>query len=68
MERLEEGLLSVYVIAKDEGKTLYDVLHPFREAGAEIVVAGASIFHTPNPRQSFEELRRAAALATAEKV
>jgi len=37
-------------------------------AGAEIVVAGASIFHTPNPRQSFEELRRAAALATAEKV
>jgi len=37
-------------------------------AGADIVVAGTSIFHTPDPTGSFEQLRRAAALATAEKV
>ena len=37
-------------------------------AGAKIVVAGTSIFHTPNPRDSFEKLRRAASLAVAEKV
>ena len=37
-------------------------------AGADIVVAGASVFHTPNPPESFAELRRAASLAIAEKV
>jgi ribulose-phosphate 3-epimerase len=37
-------------------------------AGAEIIVAGTSIFHTANPRESFEQLQRAASLATAEKV
>ncbi|MBI4465964.1 MAG: ribulose-phosphate 3-epimerase [Acidobacteria bacterium] len=37
-------------------------------AGADIIVAGTSIFHTPSPRESFEKLRRAASLATAEKV
>ncbi|MFQ5664107.1 MAG: ribulose-phosphate 3-epimerase [Terriglobia bacterium] len=37
-------------------------------SGADIVVAGTSIFHTPNPRASFEQLRRAVTLATAEKV
>jgi len=36
-------------------------------AGADIVVAGASIFHTPNPKQAVADLRRAAALAAAEK-
>lgn len=37
-------------------------------AGADIIVAGTSIFHAPNPRESFAQLRRAASLATAEKV
>ncbi|MEE9235179.1 MAG: ribulose-phosphate 3-epimerase [Candidatus Acidoferrales bacterium] len=37
-------------------------------AGADIVVAASSIFRTPSPRQSFERLRRAASLATAQKV
>jgi ribulose-phosphate 3-epimerase len=37
-------------------------------AGADIVVAGTSIFHTANPSESFVALQRAAALAIAEKV
>ena len=37
-------------------------------AGADIVVAGTSIFHTANPSQSFVALQRAASLAIAEKV
>ncbi|MGH9788311.1 MAG: ribulose-phosphate 3-epimerase [Candidatus Acidiferrales bacterium] len=37
-------------------------------AGADIVVAGTSIFHTPNPTESFTELRRAASQAIAQKV
>ncbi len=37
-------------------------------AGADIVVAGTSVFHTPNPPASFNELRRAASQAVAEKV
>jgi len=45
-----------------------DTIGDVVRAGAEIVVAGTSIFHTPNPRESFEKLRRAAELATAEKV
>jgi ribulose-phosphate 3-epimerase len=32
-------------------------------AGADIVVAGTSVFHTPNPPESFSELRRAASQA-----
>jgi len=37
-------------------------------AGADIVVAGTSIFHTANPSESFVVLQRAASLAIAEKV
>lgn len=37
-------------------------------AGADLIVAGSSIFHTPDPRASFEQLRRAASLTTATKV
>lgn len=37
-------------------------------AGADIVVAGTSIFHTANPSESFVALQRAATLAIAEKV
>ncbi len=37
-------------------------------AGADIVVAGTSVFHTPNPPASFAELRRVASQAIAEKV
>ena len=37
-------------------------------AGADIIVAGTSIFHTANPSESFVALQRAASLAIAEKV
>jgi len=37
-------------------------------AGADIAVAGTSVFHTPNPPASFAGLRRAASQAIAEKV
>ncbi len=37
-------------------------------AGADIVVAGTSIFHTPDPVRSFLELQKASSLAVAEKV
>jgi ribulose-phosphate 3-epimerase len=37
-------------------------------AGADIIVAGSSIFHTGNPSESFIALRRTASLAIAEKV
>jgi ribulose-phosphate 3-epimerase len=37
-------------------------------AGAELIVAGTSVFHAPHPRDSFEQLRRAASLAVAERV
>jgi ribulose-phosphate 3-epimerase len=38
------------------------------KAGADILVAGTSIFNTPDPSQRFAELQRAASLAVAEKV
>lgn len=37
-------------------------------AGAGLVVVASAIFHTHSPRESFEKLRRAAFLATAQKV
>ncbi|MBI2957115.1 MAG: ribulose-phosphate 3-epimerase [Acidobacteria bacterium] len=37
-------------------------------AGADLVVVATSIFHAPNPRQSFEQLRQLAWSAVAEKV
>jgi len=36
-------------------------------AGVDIVVAGASIFHTPNPKEAVMQLRRAASLASTAK-
>jgi ribulose-phosphate 3-epimerase len=36
-------------------------------AGADIIVAGTSIFQGPDPGRRFTELRRAASLATADK-
>jgi len=38
------------------------------KAGADILVAGTSIFNAPDPSQRFLELQRAASLAVAEKV
>ncbi len=43
-------------------------IEPVVRAGADVVVAASAIFHTSNPRASFEQLRRAASLATATKV
>ena len=37
-------------------------------AGADLVVAASAIFHASNPSESFEELSRAASLATAARV
>lgn len=36
-------------------------------AGADIVVAGTSIFHTPNPKEALAQLRQAASLAAVPK-
>ena len=38
------------------------------KAGADIVVAGTSIFHAADPSERFTELQRVASLAVAEKV
>jgi ribulose-phosphate 3-epimerase len=38
------------------------------KAGADILVAGTSIFHAADPSERFTELQRAASLAVAEKV
>jgi ribulose-phosphate 3-epimerase len=38
------------------------------KAGADIIVAGTSVFHAPDPSQRFLELQRAAQQAVAEKV
>ena len=64
-QRAERGLH--FQLEVDGGIGLDNIGEVVR-AGADIVVAGTSIFHTPSPRESFEKLRRAAELATAEKV
>jgi len=63
--RAERGL--DFRLEVDGGLGLDNVAEVVR-AGAELVVAGTAIFHAPDPRARFEELRRAASLAVAQKV
>lgn len=53
-------------IEVDGGIGLENIAEVVR-AGADIVVAGTSVFHTPNPKEAVLQLRHAASLATTEK-
>lgn len=63
--RAEQGL--DFRLEVDGGVGLENIGEAVR-AGAEIVVAGTSIFDSSNPSERFLELQRAASLALAQKV
>lgn len=63
--RRERGL--AFRIEVDGGLTPENVADAVR-AGAELIVAGSSIFHSENPRQTVERMRRIASEATLSRV
>jgi ribulose-phosphate 3-epimerase len=56
-----------YRIEVDGGVTSENAADLVR-AGAEILVAGTSVFHTPDPAEAVRQLQQAAVDATAQKV
>ena len=63
--RRDKGLS--FRIEVDGGMTPENVADAVR-AGAELIVAGSSIFHSDNPRQTIERMRRLANEATLSRV
>lgn len=59
LDRLRQDRALDFRIEVDGGITRDNLAEAVR-AGAEMIVAGSSVFHTPNPRETVEQMRRIA--------
>jgi len=67
LKELRSRYNHTYRIEVDGGVDLDNVADAVR-AGAEIIVAGTSVFHTPDPAEAVRKMRQVASEALAQKV
>jgi ribulose-phosphate 3-epimerase len=67
LRELREQAGYKYRIQVDGGVAM-DTVAEITRAGGEILVAGTSVFHTPDPAEAVKKLRQAGSEALAQRV